>query len=262
MAAHRSTKVDMPIRVRHQGQQFIGKLLAVNGPAGLLQAPHPMTVGRPAVLQMVRAENGSAQVQLFAQVVRKHQTPGRYIIGWQKAVSPRGILPILQVLRDPLGIIFNDSAVEEADISDSEMVQYDFRADTISVPHRELVIRRHDEAPADVVASTFARRLAKASFPVNGKPPADAPAEDPESDVVEMYGMTVSRDNWERLENLSYSGSSGENGESPETGGRARPKKAPGHRQTNGAAPQPTDPQEPGKVSRMLRRLADVLAGK
>ena len=186
MAAHRSTKVDMPIRVRHQGQQFIGKLLAVNGPAGLLQAPHPMTVGRPAVLQMVRAENGSAQVQLFAQVVRKHQTPGRYIIGWQKAVSPRGILPILPVLRDPLGIIFNDSAVEEADISDSEMVQYDFRADTISVPHRELVIRRHDEAPADVVASTFARRLAKASFPVNGKPPADAPAEDPESDVVEM----------------------------------------------------------------------------
>jgi hypothetical protein len=86
-----------------------------------------------------------------------------------------------------------------------------------------------------------------------------------DEEVVELFGMKVSKDNWDRLENLEYSGSHPADASSTRKAPRADKPMAsrrpipPPSPSLNGA-----EEAEEGenKVSRFFRKIADKLADK
>ncbi len=294
-----STPVDLDLLAQHRGKQFQVRLRAIRDGAGLVKSRQPLEVGGRLILHVPNAKSRRAAVQLFASVVKHYQKQKAYALRWEKLVSPSGTGALTAFLDSTLGVnVLPGTALAEESV-EGEMAYYEFASQQLHLPNQGKVTHLNDLAPVvpDMGSNggfgtsplPLEADAGKTTSPVangggNGSDPsagqsveAQAKAAAQEADanskpffkegeeVVELFGMTVSKDNWDRLENLEYTGS--------HPAGSSTPKKTPSPpKQTTTRRPTPPPsrsfkpPEEAkegdNKVSRFFRKIADKLADK
>ncbi len=300
----RSTPVDLDLLAKHRGKQFQVRLRAIKDGAGLVKSPEPLEIGGRLILHVPSPQSKRAVVQLFASVVRHYEKQRAFALRWEKLVSPSGTSALVDFLQSTLGMDIEPGTAMAEESVDGEMVYYEFASQELHLPNRGTVARRNDPShstpppgsvadfgtsPLSVEASArrTTRPIADGSNGGNGASPkpsieeqAAVAARDADQnsrpfyqegeEVVELFGMKVSKDNWDRLENLEYTGShpadaspsrktSRPQAPAPQTSTLPRSKTPP---------PAPSFQQQAdgdegdNKVSRFFRKIADKLADK
>ncbi len=319
--------VDVALRARHSGQQFVVTLKAIKAGVGLVLAPCKLTQGEPIVLQPTGLRNQVNTVQLFASVGREYAGRNLFVLHWEKATSPTGMTALLEFLQTVLAVCVNGSAIPSSGPIDGELAFYDFHTGHLAVPSRgmscsgapdgidgharrtqdniealvrrtqddinaharrtqdniEALVRRTQDdinaharrtgpitrdglIPGHGVANGSTQRGAAVPTGAAARPgPAPRPAgPGHDDDVVDMFGVKVSRAAWEQLENVRYSGASPAADKARELARREA------ERNRTGAGPHPHGEPHPDpdgkddkrKGSSLLRRLAAKLADK
>ena len=268
----KSKPVNVSLRARYKGKQFIIKLKALKGAYGLVQSPLPLGTGESMVLQGTGQSGRMVGLQLFAKVHQPYNEPGSYALHWQRLVSPMGTSAVLQFLQETMDmcVATADGLAHSDAVVDSEMVFYDFSDGSLHLPTKEQVISREALLGVGVPAGGRPRNdvnngghAGKARVPAPDSPP-DPVEQAEDGDYVEMFGVRVSKDNWEKLDNLSYTSTS------PDGEVRRRRSVEPQQQKANGKSGPPTGPiaehngngNGNGKVSSFLRKLAGKLADK
>jgi hypothetical protein len=255
----KSRSMNVAMQARYKGRQFIVNLRAVKGVFGLVQAPVKLDDGGKMILQLSGAERALRTVQLFVTIERKYHMESTFVLSLDKVVSPTGTTGLLSFLSDALGIKQDSDLFLMDGPVDGEMVYYEFKSAELHMPNRGKVLsrlaaeqararRREEEAAEELETARLAR-----DFVANGGSTGGAVAAEESDELVEMYGIKVSKKNLERLENLSVRSED-------RLGANGRPIRA---------APRPTPPvpagageeesKSPGKLSSMLRKLASKL---
>lgn len=251
--------MNVAMQARYKGRQFIVNMRAVKGMFGLVQAPVKLDDGGKMILQLSGAERALRTVQLFVTIERKYHMESTFVLSLDKVVSPTGTTGLLTFLSDALGMKQDTSLFLEDGPVDGEMVFYEFRSAELHMPNRGKVMsrlaseqarirRREEEATEELEMA----RLARDSL-ARGSTKSDSVAAEESDEIVEMYGIKVSKKNLERLDNI---------------GVRAEERLGPDGRPIR-AAPRPSSPlpadsadapmKSPGKISSILRKLASKL---
>lgn len=290
-----SSPVDLTLLAKHRGKQFEVRLRAIKTGAGLVKSPRPLDVGERLILHVPGTNSKRAVVQLFASVVRYYEKQKAFALRWDKLVSPSGTTALKEFLQSTLGIPLSPGTAMAEESADGEMVYYDFAAQELHLPNQGTVVGRSSPSrntplpgnvadfgtsplpmdpngkrttgplaggPSPAMKPSIEERATAAAQEADG---AAQPFYKEDEEVVELFGMKVSKDNWDRLENLEYSGSHSADRTSPppasRPGAAARPRP-----ESPRPAPLPagTETTEEGdnKVSRFFRKIADKLTDK
>jgi len=132
----RQRNLELAMRARHRGQQFLVTLKAIKPGVGLVSAPCPIAVGEPIVLQTATHRPAVNTVQVFAKVAKEFEGRGLFALSWEKAVSPTGMTALLEFLQTVLGICVNGGQALTHGLVDGEMAFYDFHKESVAVPSR------------------------------------------------------------------------------------------------------------------------------
>jgi len=287
--------VDLAMRARHRGQQFLVTLKAIKAGMGLVSAPCKLVMGEPIVLQTAGHRAAVNTVQVFAAVGKEYEGRSLFVLSWEKAVSPTGMTALIEFLQTILGICLDGSTAMPNGLIDGEMAFFDFHSGRIQVPSRgtstsapadglEEMVRHtqddlrsgsrrtgpitrdgvtpahaapHPGSPRDQAAHFKASAPGSAFPPAAGGPGAD-------DDMVDMFGVKVSRAAWEKLEDVRFSGSSPAADRAREL---SRPDPARDHARRETRSDEDSEREPGGKDGKpkgpsLLRRLASKLADK
>jgi hypothetical protein len=295
----RSTPIDLDLLAKHRGKEFQVRLKAIKDGAGLVKSPQPLEVGGRLILHVPNSRTKRAAVQLFASVVRHYEKQRAFALRWDKLVSPSGTVALKDFLQSTLGVeVSPGTAMAEAS-AEGEMVYYEFASEELHLPNQGAVAGRADPAvvapPSGSVADFGTSPLAlegnanRTTRPVAGgggngdaspagssiEAQAAAAAQEADAnskpfykedeEVVELFGMKVSKDNWDRLENLEYTGS--HPADASPTRQAPRPKnqdqaRRPGPPSSRSFQTADDGDEEDNKVSRFFRKIANKLADK
>lgn len=294
MSSTSSIKVRKRLLARHGSAQFTVELRAVKPGAGLIQTDRTLNDGDKLILHVPGSENGGV-VQLFATVARHYPQQGAFALRWLKLVSPTGTTALVKFLRDTLGVGIAPGTAMADEVVDGEMAYYEFQAQEFHLPNRGVVVGRKapsthtaltepttdfsNVALTDTIRNQVTRPMPKdsAGRELTGrqleaealKAATEAEASGTaffkeDEEVVELFGMKVSKDNWERLENLQYSGSHPKV-QAP-TPAKQRPKASPPPRAQRTEHSQDDekaqDDAKDNAVSSFFRKIANRLADK
>jgi hypothetical protein len=235
----KSIPVDVTMRARYKGKLFKIKLRAVKRSAGLIKSPHVLETGDKLILLVSGHHGQHDNLQLFATVAKQYTKDNAYAVKWDKLVSPTGTVSLLEFIRQTLRVSISPDSAMAGEFAEGEMVYFDFRARELHLPNQGKVIGqgvRLDETPlpgknGDFDLSTDAIDLETGpidkpvavvpDLALNEKTPpaprveasrAAQPFIKESEDSVELLGMKLSRDDWDRLETLQYTSSSGNKG--------------------------------------------------
>ncbi len=290
-----SKPVKLNLLARHRGAQFQVVLRAVKSGAGLVQTDRPLAVGDKLILHVPDPKQGRAMVQLFSTVGRPYPEKQAYAMRWDKLVSPTGTAALMEFLQSTLGISFAPGTAMANTLVEGEMVYFDFDAQELHLPNRGSVVGRPspNQAAALGESTTDFGTTPLTTGPVgrletgrvggagprelmprkvetearNAAMEAEAagkPFYQEGEDVVELFGMKVSKDNWDRLENLQYTGTHHKEALSPEQARRSTSESPQHpHRTTDSQTASAGEAEEKdNKVSNFFRKIANRLADK
>jgi len=229
-------------------------------------------------------------LQLFASVQREHDRKGMFVVSWEKLICPTGTTRILDFLQNAFGVTL-DWELDEDDLVEGQMVYFDFGTMSLLSPGRgkleasfsfsseptlgtgAIASGRSQPTPAEPPEAEEDATSTQAAQPQPKPQAAPAPPPPPEKKIgevgedgmVEMFGLKVSADAWESLDNLGTK-------HTDDKTGATKVSKAPSKQQQQQAAQQPAQGQpngavngngdKPKKMSSLLRKLATKLADK
>ena len=288
----KSIPVDVTLRARYKGQQFKVRLRAVKRSAGLIKSPQVLATGDKLILLATGNHGHHDNLQLFATVAKQYTKDNAYAARWDKLVSPTGTVSLMEFIRETLHISIPPDSAIAGEFVEGERVYFDFRTRELHLPNQGKVIgqgARPDETPLPGKAGDFDLSsgaidletgpiekplVAKTVQPLTNRTPPPRKSEAPEAagsfiketdDSVELLGMKLSRDDWDRLETLQYTSSSGNKGTPsaksyPLTSGAAATRK-PGRKPGQSASAGPHANNESGEpeasgLSGFLKKLA------
>lgn len=208
-----SKNVEIPFRASAGGQRFEAVLRAVRTGGGLISSPKGLERGGLLVLQPAGADGVDNSMQLVSRVEGPTRVKGLFVLNWQKLVSPTGVSALLQFLSRALQTSVRSIDLPRNGSLDKEMAYYDFGRHQIVTPERAYHVTEApagaNGAPAQMPArgsikqamEKVAESRSKPSRPA-AKPRPDSTQEIVERDdgVVEMFGMKISKEAWERLD--------------------------------------------------------------
>jgi len=250
--------MNVAMQARYKGRQFIINLRAVKGVFGLVQAPVKLDSGGKMILQLSGAERSVRTVQLFVTIEKKYHMEATFVLSLDKVVSPTGSTALLTFISEALGMRQEAEYFLEHDLVSGEMVYYEFKSGELHMPNQGKVIsrmadvqaraRRKEQELAERAEMAEIARTAQARNGTSG----DAVADEHSDELIEMYGMKVSKKNLERLDTL---------GAPPEERSARRSAAPRSPEFTPPVTPELSDDAEkaPGKFSSLLRKLATKL---
>jgi hypothetical protein len=291
----RSRPVSLNLLARHRGAQFQVVLRAVKSGAGLVQTGRALAVGDKLILHVPDPRQGRAVVQLFATVARPYPDKQAYAMRWDKLVSPTGTVALMEFLQSTLGICFAPGTAMAEELVEGEMVYFDFVAQELHLPNRGAVVGRSspsriaalgenttdfgtaplttgpvgrietgrvgDTGPRELMPRKVESAAKKAALEAEAE---GKPFYQEGEEVVELFGMKVSKDNWDRLENLQYTGTHHKDTPLPgkvassTSGTPVAPRRTTDSQMSSVEDPAETD----NKVSNFFRKIANRLADK
>lgn len=293
-----STPVDVTLLAKHRGKNFNVRLRAIKDGAGLVKSEQPLEVGSRLILHSSNPLAKRSVVQLFVSVVKHYEKQRAFALRWDKLVSPSGTGALTEFLQETLGISVPPGSAMATAVADGEMVYYEFASEELHLPNQGRVASRNG-IPKDPADFPGVADFGTSPLPSNGAPnltteplrsrsaggdggalptpeaqattaavEADKSAKpfyQEDEEVVELFGMKVTKENWDRLENLEYKGTHHSDN------GASRPvSRAPGPAQHKRETPRPAATPLPAAgdeggdnaVSRFFRKIADKLADK
>lgn len=280
MAQHITGPVDVvrkraPFRTHAHGQQFITTMVAMNNGHGLFEVPIGLSEAELLVLRPMGPDaKGMETVQLFARMERAHKKAGFYILTWQRVICPDGSVELMEFLAKWLEVSLTDNSLAENPIV-GEMVTFDFRSQVLASPRRgkiETSVTKvspvpkptpktlPSEAPTPPLPQRPGERApaAPARLPKPAKP-AEAVSQyhipdEGEDGPVEMFGMKISKNDWERLDNIGMVRTD------PKTKQSKRVRSAPTSPLPE-AEPEPAPrAKKPSKWGGFMRKMAEKLS--
>lgn len=260
----------VPFRAQARGQQFVVTLIAMKNGHGLFEVPIALGQGELLVMRPMGPEAGGfSTVQLFAKMERAHHEGGFYILGWERVICPEGSVELMEFLQRWLGVCLTNNTLPGDPIV-GEMVTFDFRNQVLSSPKRGKLSTSVERIGSAVLAAPRTLPSEAPTPPLTGRPVAPRPRPEPapvrqkniasfnipdedEDGPVEMFGMKISKNDWERLDNIGMVQTD------PRTKQPTRVKSAPSSpRPANGNGEQ-TAEQKPSRLGGLLRKLAEKL---
>lgn len=204
-------QVDLPMRARHKARQFIVTLKAVKEPFGLIESPIGLSVGDLLMLQPLE-ETAFSQLQIYGKVARTYGDRHSYALEWEKVVSPTGISAMLEFMQMKLGMAVSVSVSTDHAMADGHMVYYDFKRGEVRDPATqgnfspENTLQPKERGLDDFSAPTPGGMFGTMAQPLQAQPMV--PKQENVEDVVEMFGVRLSRSSWEQLEKVQFTGHS------------------------------------------------------
>ena len=291
MAEHtHSTPLDVTMRAKHRGKDFNVRLRAIKAGIGLVKSEQPLEVGGRLILHSSDPGNRRSIVQLFASVVKHYEKQQAFALRWEKLVSPSGTGALMDFLQKTLEIQVLPGSAMAAEAAEGEMVYYEFASEELHLPNQGRVARRNglpqqatppaglgtSPQPGEKAATLTTRPLqggaasepppeVRATAAAKEADQAARPFYKEDDEVVELFGMKVTKENWDRLENLEYSGTHhSNNGPSTATSHQTGPVRHRRETPRPAASPVPPEEDKAGEntVSRFFRKIADKLSDK
>jgi hypothetical protein len=296
--------LDVAMRARYKGQQFLVSVKMIKGQHAVIRSPTRLQPGEPLLLQSASPDRELTQLQLSGRVEKDDGTGANFLVALDRLVSPRGAAALVRFMDVQFGlnVAFPEALQDQIASAGTELAFYQFSDRSLHVPASGLAITkdslrtgRSGESPAGGTQLPSPSGLdnlrppagpigpAPDRLPVNGQqapraaarpirtetsPEEKAGTIEEHGDYIEMFGMKVSRENWERLENLNYKSTSLQD-KAP-----VRKKPSPAAREPRGGPqdgplPRPGSspgsalpPKPKGGVSSLLRKLASKLAAE
>lgn len=277
MAQHVTGPVDVvrrraPFRAHAHGQQFLTTMIALNNGHGLFEVPIGLAEGELLVLRPMGPEaKGLETVQLFGKMERAHKKAGLYILGWERVVCPDGSVELMEFLQKWLGVSLTDNSLCENPIV-GEMVTFDFRNQVLASPRRGKNNTSVVKVDSAIMATPKTLPSEAPTPPLPQRPGQKAPArpaqpvrpaekvsqyhvpDEDEDGPVEMFGMKISKNDWERLDNIGFVQTD------PKTRQPRRVRSAPSSPPPEAQSEPESQAKKPSKWGGFMRKMAEKLS--
>jgi hypothetical protein len=191
----------MVFRTRSKSGQFTLTLKAVKDGYGLVESSVGLAAGDLLAMQPAGGNGVDGSLQLLARCEKEHERhKGHFVVRWEKLTSPRGTMSALVFLQSVLGVC-TVAASLGTDPPEGEIVSYDFQAGAFNSPLRgALAPAQGDATSASLVRAYQPPTPLPSAAALRPQAPAAGAAD--ESDMVDMYGIRMSRAAWEKMDNV------------------------------------------------------------
>ena len=214
-----SRNVEIPFRAAAGGQQFEAVLRAIRNGGGLISSPVGLEPSGTVVLQPSGSSGVNNSMQLVGKVAGATRVKGVFVLTWHKLVSPTGVSALLEFLSQTLQTSVRSLDLPRDGSLDRETAYYDFGRHLIFTPERKYHVTetpcRTAGATAPVPAPGSIKQAMDRAAECRAKPAAPPPKQKPDATqeiierddgVVEMFGMKISKEAWERLDSFGGPG--------------------------------------------------------
>jgi len=208
-----SESVEIPFRAVAGGRRFEAKLRAIRNGGGLISSPVGLEPSGLVVLHPTGSAGATASMQLVGKVTGATRVKGVFVLTWHKLVSPTGVSALLDFLAHTLRMPMRGFDLPRDGSLDRETAYYDFGRHLIFTPERKYHVtqapsRTPNAATAPPAGGSIRQAMERAarnrpepaSPPPQSKPAATREIIERDDGVVEMFGMKISKEAWERLD--------------------------------------------------------------
>ena len=205
--------VEIPFRAVAGGRRFEAILRAIRNGGGLLSSPVGLEPSGLVVLHPTGSAGATGSMQLVGKVTGATRVKGVFVLTWHKLVSPTGVSALLDFLAQTLRMPMRSFDLPRDGSLDRETAYYDFGRHLIFTPERKYHVTQAPSRIAKAAAAPPAggsirqamERAARNKAQPVPPPPEHKPAPTQEiierdDGVVEMFGMKISKEAWERLD--------------------------------------------------------------
>ncbi len=168
-------------------------------------------------MQPASGNGVSNSMQLVGRVEGATKVKGLFVLTWQKLVSPTGVTPLLEFLSQALQTMLRSIELPRDGSLDKEMACYDFGKHLIFTPDRKFHVteaRAGTETAAAPITNPGGGSIKRAmervaqvrakspTGPLRPRPEPTQEIIERDDGVVEMFGMKISKEAWERLDSF------------------------------------------------------------